>query len=104
MNEHKWTRVTRDFIRLEDITVDGQPVDIADLSVALVPARSPLTDDTVWVDPTADDDGTPQVLVAGPDAADLTSATVITTDADLFAKVSKNGTVVVARLARVKLA
>lgn len=101
MNVHQWTRITRDFIRLEDIMVDGAPVDIADLKAALLPVRTSPTATTTWITPTEDpDDGTPQVLIAGEDA-DATNAVVITADRELHAKVTKSGTTVTAKLARI---
>ena len=102
MNVHQWTSITRDYIRLEDIMVDGVAVDIADLTAALVPIRTQPTGTTTWITPTAATDGTPQILVAGVDA-DATGAVVVTTDMDLWGKVTKTGTTVAAKLARINV-
>lgn len=104
MNVHVWTPISRDFIRLEGITVDGLPVDVADLTVALVPRWDGLDAATVWL-PTVPDpvDSVPAILVAGPDA-DPTNAVVLTAvDTYLHGRVVKTGTVVTAPLARIRL-
>lgn len=100
MNVHRWTPITRDWVRIEDVTVDGEPVLIADLTVALVPVRSGVDGDTAWLPVSPHpDDGVPALLVAGADA-ELGGAAVLTRDAELHGRVSKNGTVVTAKLAR----
>ena len=100
MNVHQWTPVTRDWIRIEDVMVDGDPVQLADLTVALIPPRTRPDGDTDWTAVTAHpDDGVPALLIAGADA-DPASAAVLTGDADLWGRVSSGGTVVVAKLAR----
>ena len=101
MNVHQWTPVTRDWVRIEDVTVDGVPVALADLTVALVTPRSGLTGATTWLPVTAHpDDGAPALLISGEDA-DPASATVIDGDRELHGKVSNSGTVVTAKLARI---
>lgn len=100
MNVHEWTPVTRDWVRLENITVDGEPVDPADLTVGLLPVRTPPSGTTTWTATTPHpDDAVPSVRIAGKDA-DPTSALVLTDDAVLHGRVVKNGTVVTAPLAR----
>lgn len=104
MNVHQWTPVTRDWVRIEDVMVDGQPVTLADLTVALVPPRSSVDGDTVWLAVAAHpDDGVPALLVAGADA-DPSGAAVINGDRDMHGRVSKSGTVVTAKLARLAYA
>ena len=100
MNVHQWTPVTRDWIHLEDITVDGVPVTAEDLTVALVPPRTSPTADTGWIPVSEHPDGGPALLVAGG-AADPTDAAVITGDVDLWGRLSNSGTVVPAKLARI---
>ena len=100
MNVHQWTPVTRDWVKVEDVMVDGQPVALADLDLALLTPRTKPDADTTWIDATAHpDDGTPAILIAGYDA-DPAGATVLAADAELWGRVTKSGTTVAARLAR----
>jgi hypothetical protein len=101
VNVHEWTPLTRDWVRIEDVTVDGAPVQLAELDVALVPPRARIDGDTVWVPSAAHPtDGVPAVLIAGEDA-DPASAQLINGPRDLHGRVTKAGTVVVAKLARI---
>lgn len=100
MNVHEWSPVRRDWVRIEDVMVDGEAVAIADLTVALVPPRSGVDGDTTWLPVVPHpDDGIPALLVSGEDA-DPTGAAVIDGDRELHGRVAKDGTVVTAKLAR----
>jgi hypothetical protein len=101
---NSFTRVTRDYVRLEDIavTVSGAPVTPDSVQVALLPPRTKTTGSTTWVNTTPDTDGTPRFLVAGPDASP-TGATVLAADRDVFVKVAVGSLVLVGLFGRLTL-
>lgn len=102
MNTHNWTPITRDWIRIEDVTVDGDPVTPGDLTVAFLPPRTKPTAATVWFPVEAHpDDGEPAVLVAGVDADDTAPAIVVDREVELHGRVMAEGVTVTAPLARI---
>ena len=95
---------TERVVRFYDLAAtldDGTAVELLDVAVAVLPARTRPDDDTTW---TAADysGGTATVVLAGPDADD-TGALAVSVDADVWLRVIDDPETITVRAERIRL-
>lgn len=92
-------------IVLVDVTAaldDGTPVELFDVSTAMLPARTQPDADTAW---SAADyaDGTATVVLAGPEADDTDAHAVPATGGDLWVRVVDDPETITVRAERIRV-